>query len=184
MPATQQAPLSVIGKAQPRVDGPLKVSGKAMYTSDHHFPGMLYAVPVCATIANGEIQRIDASAAEKMPGVRAIFVRNSIGKLFNASVAFSFGAEMSYLDETRPPLEDDVVRYYGQYVALAVADTLEQATAAADAVKVTYREDKPNVETHLAPETNQKVESERGDAAKAFATAASQVDQIYDLQPQ
>src|SRR3977135_2058973 len=140
MPATQQAALSVIGKAQPRVDGPLKVSGKAMYTSDHHFPGMLYAVPVCATIANGEVQRIDTSAAEKMPGVRAIFVRNNIGKLFRASEGVAFDAEMSHVDETRPPLEDDVIRYYGQYVALAVADTFEQATAAADAGKGTDRE--------------------------------------------
>src|SRR3981081_4687305 len=149
MPATQRAPLSVIGKAQPRVDGPLKVSGKAMYTSDHNFPGMLYAVPVCATIANGEVQRIDTSAASMMPGVRAIFVRNSIGKLFRAKVDHSFGAEMSSLAETRPPLEDDVVRYYGQYVALAVADTFEQAMAAAEAVKVTYRERKPNVDERL-----------------------------------
>src|SRR6202049_3292250 len=149
MPATQPAPLSVIGKAQPRVDGPLKVSGKAMYTSDHHFPGMLYAVPVCATIANGEVQKIDTSAAEKMPGVRAIFLRNNIGRLFRASVALSFDAELSYLDETRPPLEDDVVRYYGQYVALAVADTFEQASAAADAVAVTYAPETPNVDPHL-----------------------------------
>src|ERR1700680_1718079 len=138
MPATQAPPLSVIGKARPRVDGPLKVSGQAMYTSDHHFPDMLYAVPVCATIASGEVQKIDTSAAEKMPGVRAILLRNSIGKLFRAKVDQSFGAEMSYLDETRPPLEDDVIRYYGQYVALAVADTFEQATAAAGAVKVNY----------------------------------------------
>ena len=130
MPATQPAPLSVIGKAQPRIDGPLKVSGKAMYTSDHHFPGMAYAVPVCSTIANGEIQKIDTSAAEKMAGVRAIFVRNNIGKLFRASEGVAFDAEMSHLDETRPPLEDDVIRYYGQYVALAVADTFEQASAA------------------------------------------------------
>src|ERR1700704_82085 len=183
MPATQPAPLSVIGKAQPRVDGPLKVSGKAMYTSDHHFSGMLYAVPVCATIANGEVQKIDTSAAEKMPGVRAIFLRNSIGKLFRAKVDQSFGAEMSYLDETRPPLEDDVIRYYGQYIALAVADTFESASAAADAVKVTYREQKPNVNEHLPPETNPKVESERGDAAKAFEAAEIQVDQTYDLPP-
>jgi xanthine dehydrogenase YagR molybdenum-binding subunit len=184
MPATQPALQSVIGKAQPRIDGPLKVSGKAMYTSDHHFPGMLYAVPVCATIANGEVQKIDTSAAEKMPGVRAIFVRNNIGRLFRSSESRSFGAEMSHVDEIRPPLEDDVVRYYGQYVALAVADTFEQASAAADAVKVTYREQKPNVEWHLTPETNQKVESERGDAAKAFDATAIQVDQTYDLPPE
>ncbi|HJX20190.1 MAG TPA: xanthine dehydrogenase family protein molybdopterin-binding subunit, partial [Steroidobacteraceae bacterium] len=115
--------------------------------------------------------------------MRAIFVRNSIGKLFRAKVDQSFGAEMSYLDETRPPLEDDVVRYYGQYVALAVADTFEQASAAADAVKVTYREQKPNVERRLPSETNPKVESERGDAAKAFEAAEIQVDQTYDLPP-
>src|ERR1700716_3816056 len=111
MPATQRAPLSVIGKAQPRVDGPLKVSGKAMYTSDHHLPGMLYAVPVCATIASGEVQKIDTSAAEKMPGVRAIFLRSNLGNLFGGNVDQSFGPEMPYPDETRPPLEDDVIRY-------------------------------------------------------------------------
>src|ERR1700687_4086597 len=184
MPATQAPPLSVIGKARPRVDGPLKVSGQAMYTSDHHFPDMLYAVPVCATIASGEVQKIDASAAEKMPGVRAIFLRNNIGRLFRASVDLSFDAEMSYLNETRAPREGDLIRYYGQYVALAVADTFEQAMAAADAVKVTYREQKPNVEGQLAPETNPEVESERGDAAKAFEAAEIQVDQAYDLPPE
>jgi CO/xanthine dehydrogenase Mo-binding subunit len=51
--------------------------------------------------------------------------------------------------ERRPPFEDDVVRYYGQYVGLAVADTFEAAKAAADAVRVTYDKDKPNVETDL-----------------------------------
>ena len=42
------------------------------------------------------------------------------------------------MDERRPPLEDTIVRYYGQYVAVAVAQTIEQARAAAEAVKVTY----------------------------------------------
>ncbi len=175
---------SVIGKKTPRVDGPLKVSGKAMYTSDHHFPGMVYAVPVCSTIANGEILGIDTGAAEKMPGIRAIFHRENIGRFSRATVNHEFGAGMSRIDETRAPLEDDVVRYYGQYVALAVADTFAQAMAAADAVKVTYREHKPNVDERLAPETNQKVESERGDPEKAFAESEIQVDQSYDLPPE
>ncbi len=176
--------MSVIGKKTPRVDGPLKVSGKAMYASDHHFPGMVYAVPVCSTIANGEIQSIDTAAAEKMPGVRAIFHRRNIGRLARAEVNHEFGADMSRLDERRPPLEDDVVRYYGQYVALAVADTFAQATAAADAVKVTYREQSPNVDERLAPETNERVESERGDPGKAFAESEIQVDQTYGLPPE
>jgi xanthine dehydrogenase YagR molybdenum-binding subunit len=127
MPET--AKMSVIGKGQPRVDGPLKVSGLAMYASDFHFPGMLYAVPVEATIASGRVVKLDTTAAEKMLGVRAIFHRENIGKIFR-SVAGQ-GLE-GLCEERRPPLEDDVVRYYGQYVALAVADTFETAKAAAD----------------------------------------------------
>src|SRR5207302_1553869 len=70
MPESTQT--SVIGKPQPRIDGPFKVSGTAMYASDFHFPDLLYAVPIEATIANGKIQKLDTAAAEKMPGVRAI----------------------------------------------------------------------------------------------------------------
>jgi hypothetical protein len=45
---------SIIGAAVPRIDGPLKVSGNAMYTADFHFPGMVYAIPVCSTVAKGK----------------------------------------------------------------------------------------------------------------------------------
>jgi len=73
MRTKDEAPaLSPIGRSTPRVDGPVKVSGKAQYTSDFHFPGTLYAVPVEATIANGRVIKLDTAAAEKMPGVRAI----------------------------------------------------------------------------------------------------------------
>ena len=63
MPTTQTThTTSPVGRDTPRVDGPRKVSGMAQYTSDFHFPGMLYAVPVGATIANGKITRLDTSA--------------------------------------------------------------------------------------------------------------------------
>src|ERR1700719_4422317 len=85
MPTTQQAlTTSPIGRKTPRVDGPLKVTGKAQYASDFHFPGMLYAVPVEATIASGRVVKLDTVAAEKMPGVRAIFHRENIGKIFRS----------------------------------------------------------------------------------------------------
>ena len=122
---------SPIGRATPRVDGPLKVSGMAQYTSDFHFPGLLYAVPVEATIANGRMIKLDTAAAEKMPGVRAILHRENIGKIFRSTWGRVLKASAI---ERRPPFEDDVVRYYGQYIALAVADTFETAKAAADAV--------------------------------------------------
>src|SRR2546430_6829350 len=133
MPTTQEnATTAPIGRDTPRVDGPLKVSGKAQYTSDFHFPGMLYAVPVEATIANGRVTKLDTAAAEKMPGVRAIFHRENIGKIFRSTLAQGFEG---ICEERRPPFEDDIVRYYGQYIALAVADTFQTAKAAAHPVR-------------------------------------------------
>jgi xanthine dehydrogenase YagR molybdenum-binding subunit len=183
----ESAQMSVIGKPQPRVDGPLKVSGLAMYATDHHFPGLLYAVPVDATIANGRVLKLDTAAAEKMPGVRAIFHRGNIGKIFRSIKGK--GMEGICI-ERRPPFEDDVVRYYGQYVALAVADTFEAAKAAADAVLVTYDKQKANVETDLKPDNDPEVvetsygpenrlQSERGDPDAAFASAPVKLDQTY-----
>src|SRR3977135_3663855 len=106
MPTTQEIPTtSPIGRKTPRVDGPLKVSGVAQYASDFHFPGMLYAVPVEATIANGKLQKLDTAAAEKMPGVRGIFHRENSGKIFRAGL----GSGLDGIgNERRPPLEDDI----------------------------------------------------------------------------
>jgi xanthine dehydrogenase YagR molybdenum-binding subunit len=160
----------------PRIDGPLKVSGQAKYASDHNLPGMLYAVPVCATIASGTIASIDASRAEAMPGVKAVYHRANIGKIFRAAPANGFSG---ILDERRPPFEDDTVRYYGQYVAAVVAQTFEQAVAAANALKVTYRPDKFDVASHLATDEKPKVASQRGEPDVAFASAAVKVDETY-----
>jgi xanthine dehydrogenase YagR molybdenum-binding subunit len=160
----------------PRVDGPLKVSGSATYTSDHNLTGMLYAVPVCATIASGTIAGIDSSRAESMPGVKAVYHRGNIGKLYRAAPAVGFSG---ILDERRPPFEDDTVRYYGQYVAAVVALNFEQAIAAANAVKVSYRVDKHDVRTHLETDEKPKVDSSRGSPDEAFSAAAVKIDQTY-----
>jgi xanthine dehydrogenase YagR molybdenum-binding subunit len=160
----------------PRVDGPLKVSGVAMYTSDYNFPGMLYAVPVCATIANGTVTAIDSSRAESMAGVKAVYTRQNLGKLFRTAPAQDF---TGIVDERRPPFEDDTVRYYGQYVAAVVARTFEQAVAAANAVKVTYNSQKPDVRDHLETGEKPKEDSKRGDPEPAFQSAAVKVDETY-----
>jgi xanthine dehydrogenase YagR molybdenum-binding subunit len=188
MPRVQGIPASSpVGRDTPRVDGRQKVTGKAQYTSDFHFPGLLYAVPVEATIANGRVVKLDIAAAEKMPGVRAIFHRENIGKIYQSIVGSGFEG---ICEERRPPFEDDVIRYYGQYVALAVADTFETAKAAADAVRVTYARDKPDLRTDLqaddepqeVPTTfgpQKRVQSERGNAEAAFESAPVKLDQIY-----
>src|SRR5438270_12852284 len=99
----ETATASPIGRKTPRVDGPLKVSGVAQYSSDFHFPGQLYAVPVEATIAKGRVVKLDTALAEKMPGVRAIYHRGNIGKIFRSVKGSGFEG---IIDERRPPFED------------------------------------------------------------------------------
>ena len=91
--------LPVIGRSATRIDGPLKVSGVARYSSDFHFPGMLYAVPVGARIASGTIQSIDTAAAAAMPGVQKIYSRENIGTFYRVPKS-----SKAQIDERRPPL--------------------------------------------------------------------------------
>jgi xanthine dehydrogenase YagR molybdenum-binding subunit len=170
--------MNVIGRAQRRVEGALKVTGTARYAADHHLPGMLYAVPVGATIARGRITAIDAAIAEQMPGVRSVLRRGNFPPLT------PIGPDLPVvIDEHRPPFADDEVRYYGQYVALAVADSLEQAKAAADAVRVSYAAETPDVSPDLVAE-RVEVRSERGNADAGFAGAEVTIDRQYTMAPE
>jgi xanthine dehydrogenase YagR molybdenum-binding subunit len=181
----QQAPAQienskVFGVATPRIDGPLKTTGAAMYTSDHHFPGLVYAWPTTATIASGTIARLDTSTAEKMPGVIAVYHHGNIGPLYRTPPSAGFSM---IVDEKRPPLEDETVRYFGQYVAVAVAETLEQARAAAEAVRVTYAKTGHNTADTLLgtplSEPKAKEATKRGDTAAALASAVIKHDAVY-----
>ncbi|CAM5360319.1 4-hydroxybenzoyl-CoA reductase subunit alpha OS=Afipia felis OX=1035 GN=hcrA PE=4 SV=1 [Afipia felis] len=162
----------MIGSPVKRVDGPKKVSGRAVYTSDHHFPGLLYAVPVPSTIASGIITALDTSEAEKLPGVRLVLHAGNVMKLYRVS------NPKVLIDEKRPPFADNEVRYYGQYVAAVIADTFEQASAAANAVKVSYNKKPFDVGEHLEG-GKLRVESERGDVEKAFASASVTFEATY-----
>ncbi len=103
-------PLNVVGKPVPRVDARDKVTGKAKYTRDIRLPGMLYGVIVRSPYAAAEIRSVDTAAAEKMPGVHAVYV----------------------LDRTR-------VRFEGHELAAVAAETPEQAEDAARAIRIDYK---------------------------------------------
>jgi xanthine dehydrogenase YagR molybdenum-binding subunit len=176
-------PLSaIIGSSLPRVDGPLKTTGTARYASDYNFPGMVYAVPVRSTIAKGSITSIDTSAASKMPGVLLILRHDNVTNLHRTSQG---GGRNS---EQRPPFEDNTVSYWGQYVAAVVAETLQQAQAAADVVVVQYNAGKPNVDANLndpLPALGQpggpKIgrDAKRGDSEAVYAAAPIKLDVTY-----
>ncbi len=100
-----------MGKPRPRVEGPLKVTGRARYTYDVRLPGMLYGRMVGAEVPAGEILSIDTSKAEVLPGVKAVWTTDS-----------------------------RTVRFAGQDVAAVAAVSPEIAMDAARLVKVAYKE--------------------------------------------
>ncbi len=168
---------NLIGTSVARIDGPRKTTGTAMYSSDHNFPNMVFAVPVCSTIGKGKIQSMDVSVAENMRGVLRIYRYGHMPRLYRPNGA----DENAHVDETRPPFEDEIIYYNGQYVAAVFAETVEQARAAARAIRVEYSEDKPNVTTDLSDGFNDKMKeiSKRGDVDAGFASAAVKLDQTY-----
>lgn len=173
-------PSPIIGTPTPRIDGPLKTTGSARYAGDYNFPRMVYAVPVCSTIANGKIRSLDTSAAEKLPGVLLVLHHGNTRGIYRNAPGSGRASE------SRPPLSDDTISYYGQYVALAVAETFAQANAAAAAVRVQYAAEKPNVATDLSDPMpaigapgGPHIESHRGDPDAAFASAPVQIDATY-----
>jgi xanthine dehydrogenase YagR molybdenum-binding subunit len=172
-------PGAIIGASLPRIDGPLKTTGSAIYASDYNFPRMIYAVPVRSTIAAGKITSIDSAAAKKLPGVLLILDHSNVPAIFKSGAS-------GRISESRPPLSDDTVYYWGQYVALVVAETFEQANAAASAVRVSYAPSKANVATSLddpmpaiGAEGGPRVVSHRGDSDAAFASAPVKIDAVY-----
>jgi xanthine dehydrogenase YagR molybdenum-binding subunit len=113
-----------------------------------------------------------------MPGVLAVFHHGNFGKLYRPAGAFE---DLSRPGESRPPFEDANVYYYGQFVALVVANTFQQAQDAAANVRVTYDERPPLVLLNQAPPSSitLAVKYSRGDADSAFQKAPVQLDATY-----
>ncbi|WP_433873675.1 xanthine dehydrogenase family protein molybdopterin-binding subunit [Saccharopolyspora sp. CA-218241] len=115
-----------------RLDSPLKVTGQARYGLDHDLPGMTYGYVVVSTIAHGEIEAMDVTAATSSPGVIAVYTPFEPLDLRSPSTPM-FG-------ETWVPLRDREVAHYGQPIGFVVAETFEQARDAAGLIEVSYHE--------------------------------------------
>jgi xanthine dehydrogenase YagR molybdenum-binding subunit len=121
--------LKVIGHPTDRIDGPLKTTGTAPYAYEHHqgFPmAPVYGFVVGAAIAKGRISSMDLAAAKASAGVLAIVTAPNAGKLGKGSRNFA------------RLLGGPDVQHYDQAIALVVAETFEQARAAAALVRVDY----------------------------------------------
>ena len=167
--------LKVIGKPVDRVDGRLKTSGTAPYAYDRHdvVPNQAYGYILGSAIAKGRIVSMDLSAANTASGVIAIVTAQDAGKLtkgqFNNAMLLG-GPE---------------IHHYHQAIAVVVAETFEQARAAAQLVRVEYARTPGAFDLAAAKDaaklggTSGAAESAVGDFPGAFAAAPVQLDANY-----
>lgn len=132
----------IIGAPVSRIDGLLKVTGKATYAAEYAITNVAYGFPVQSTIAAGEIISIDASEAEKASGVlKVITHENALKTLPRPAVT-----PQNRGTRSTPVLQDKKIFQYGQYVAFVVAETYEQARHGARLVKIEYKTETPKID--------------------------------------
>ncbi len=166
----------VIGKPLDRVDGPKKVTGAATYAAEYPIDNIAYGVLVGATIGKGKVMSIDAQAFEAIPGV--IDVITDFDTFIR--VAQQGG-------ETGAPTQGvKQVEYFGQIIAIVIAETFEAARDAAHRLPVTYEQDAGAFEFSMArerdgklPPNNIPAHAAQGDLDKAMREAAVTVDATY-----
>jgi xanthine dehydrogenase YagR molybdenum-binding subunit len=175
-----------IGESLPRLDGPIKVTGKARYTADIPVANMLHGVLVTATIPAGKVSGFDITSALAEPGVVRVLTHKEMPRAKCAIVGPPWGH--SFL-----PLQDDEIRHEGQPVALVLAETLEAAESGARKVIVRYAPARPRVPAALEWSELERVavvpkntgyfflepEFSKGDADHTLAGAENRVDAVY-----
>ncbi len=173
--------MTVIGKPTDRIDGKYKTTGTAPYAYEHNdaAPNAAYGYVVGAAIAKGRIASIDLAAAKAAPGVLTIVTADTAGKLAKGNF------------NTAKLLGGPEIDHYHQAIAVVVADTFEQARAAANLIRVDYARGKGRYDLAEALKTAPlKGDSSGegsaappidkvGDFAGAFASAPVKLDATY-----
>jgi xanthine dehydrogenase YagR molybdenum-binding subunit len=168
MTTTMAPPAALVGPGVDRVDGRPKVTGAARYPSDFSFPEMAHAALVRSTIAAGRIAHLDTARASAAPGVLAVITHENADRLHKAK-------RNMVQPPPPPPLQDARISYNGQYVAMVVARTRQQAAAAARLVEVSYDRDEPVLSPEDAaarPRSNPYfIDMKRGNVREAIEAA-------------
>ncbi len=175
----------LIGRPLDRVDGPLKVTGKATYAFEYATQGAAaYGFIVSASIGKGRILAVDARDAQRAPGVLLVLTKD------NAPPQTPWGPVdlPDRFARAEPALNTDEVLYFGFPVAFVVAETFEQASAAAAMVRVQYDPMPGDYDLHAAGPSAENpgrmngvlaADSAIGDFESAFANAPVQIDANY-----
>jgi xanthine dehydrogenase YagR molybdenum-binding subunit len=166
--------LKIVGQPVDRIDGRLKTTGRAPYAYERHdiAPNAAYGYVIGAAIPKGRILSIAAAGAQALSGVLAVVTAENAGKLGKGST------------NAAPLLGGPEVTHYHQAIGLVVAESFEQARAAAALVKVTYDRaegsfDLASAKDRAVTPKTIKPESTVGDFETAFAAAPVQLDETY-----
>jgi xanthine dehydrogenase YagR molybdenum-binding subunit len=167
--------LKIVGRPTDRIDGPLKTTGTAPYAYEQHkaIPDAAYGYVVGASIAKGRIASMDLSAAKRAPGVITIVTAETAGKLGKGKY------------NTAILLGGPDIEHYHQAVALVVAETFEQARAAASLVKIDYVKARGEYDLAKAKDgaklakKEEKPETRAGDFKAGWASAPVKLDAVY-----
>ena len=166
--------MKVVGKATTRIEGPLKTTGQAPYAYEHHtaVPNQAYGVVVGSAIAKGRIASMDLEVAQAAPGVLAIVTAANAGKLGKGKY------------NTARLLGGPEIQHYHQAVALVVAETFEQARAAAELVNVNYVRAEGVFDLAATRDSGKEAKDQMPDTVHcdfdaAFAAAPVQLDATY-----
>jgi len=166
--------MKVVGQPHDRIDGPLKTTGTAPYAYEQHAatPDHAYGYIVPAAIAHGRIVNIDTSVARRAPGVLAIVTAADAGKLGKGKY------------NTATLLGGPEIQHYHQAIAVVVAETFEQARAAASLVHVDYARtpgqfDLAAMKDGAIKPDDPDADTSRGDFAGAFAASPVKLDATY-----
>ncbi|QHI99266.1 molybdopterin-dependent oxidoreductase [Xylophilus rhododendri] len=175
----------LLGEAVARVDGPLKVQGRARFAAEVDMPGMLYAALAFSSIAHGRIAELDTSAAESAEGVTLVMTYRNAPRMQPPSLMMTKprAAGASQL----PVMQDERIHWNGQPVAVVLAETQEQADHAKSLIRVRYEAEPADTDFHAAmaharvPDTvlGEPPRVEIGDAEAALKAAPHSVDAIY-----
>jgi xanthine dehydrogenase YagR molybdenum-binding subunit len=174
-----------VGQSVSRVDGRAKVTGAARYAAEFNHPDQAHAVIVGSKVGLGRVTHIDTGPVLSLPGVRAVITHlNALAPATSPRTPDEDAAarRRGHL------LRDADVHFYGQPVAVVVADTLECAERAAAALQIRYETREPVVDARdpraseiLPAAAASWADSARGDADGAFVSAPVQVAADYDI---
>ncbi|KAA0690221.1 xanthine dehydrogenase family protein molybdopterin-binding subunit [Neorhizobium sp. P12A] len=174
-----------LGKPVSRIDGPLKVQGKARFAAEFPYKNICYAALVFSTIARGRIMRLETGAAERASGVTLVMTYHNAPRMKAPSLMMSSPTAAGASD--LPVMQNDEIHWNGQPLALVLGETQEQADYAASLIEVEYAtlpavtifEEAKKMPRQLETLLGQPPILEIGDAEAALKASEVKIDQIY-----